>query len=140
MNHANKSRKRNADSETIAGSFSPSGTSQTASSTSQLGNSPSSMSSPAISTSSRSSTRPPKPLKAPKRTFCDDCRRDYRTTSNYGKHRRDVHDRIRHACHFHRCGKTFQRKKTLEDHRRRRHLNLGIMDQPPNRITMDHIT
>lgn len=48
-----------------------------------------------------------RPLGKTKETYCGECNRDYRTNSNYGKHRRDVHEKVRYQCTHPRCQKSF---------------------------------
>ncbi|KAK3985202.1 hypothetical protein QBC44DRAFT_405329 [Cladorrhinum sp. PSN332] len=51
-----------------------------------------------------------------KKTFCDVCQRDFGNTSNYGKHQREIHDKVRHKCRFQGCTKHFARKDTRDKH------------------------
>ncbi|KAI0599949.1 hypothetical protein F4775DRAFT_101168 [Biscogniauxia sp. FL1348] len=124
MIHTNTDQKLNNESDEFTMSSSLGGSSQPAASTSQVGNCPTNMWTESGSTLSlagsrnlrSSSTRPPK------KTFCDDCKHDFGTTSNYGKHRRDRHETVRYACCSPKCNRTFQRNDTLLKHQRRRHL------------------
>ncbi|KAK9800087.1 putative C2H2-type domain-containing protein [Seiridium cardinale] len=63
-----------------------------------------------------------------KKTFCDECGRDYKTTSNYGKHRADCHDKKRYACSYD-CGKDFLRNETRLRHEKK--LHQGLMATKP---------
>lgn len=54
-----------------------------------------------------------------KETYCSECQHNYHTTSNYGKHRRDIHEKIRFHCSHPRCQKSFQRNGTRLKHERK---------------------
>ncbi|KAI0535648.1 hypothetical protein GGR58DRAFT_504048 [Xylaria digitata] len=72
--------------------------------------------------SETSRTRPKRSSSAPvKKTFCDDCNRDFGTTSNLGKHNRDMHEKVRYLCQFPPCRKTYQRKDMRMRHERMKH-------------------
>jgi hypothetical protein len=51
-----------------------------------------------------------------KQTFCVDCKRDFGTTSNYGKHRRDKHEGKRYYCAHPGCSKNYQRPDMAKKH------------------------
>ncbi|RYC57585.1 hypothetical protein CHU98_g8625 [Xylaria longipes] len=64
-----------------------------------------------------------------KKTFCDECQRDYKTTSNYGKHRQGPrHKNRRYHCTY-GCGADFLQNETRLRHERKKHQ--GIMSIKP---------
>lgn len=66
-------------------------------------------------------SQPAKRQKTSKKTFCEECNRDYHTTSNYGKHRAGpLHDNIRHHCSF-GCGRNFLRRDERAKHEKKAH-------------------
>ncbi|KAI1324056.1 hypothetical protein F5Y16DRAFT_382013 [Xylariaceae sp. FL0255] len=54
-----------------------------------------------------------------KRHFCRECDREFSSSSNLGKHDRDMHKQVRHKCAH--CSKTFQRNTTRIKHEREKH-------------------
>jgi hypothetical protein len=72
---------------------------------------------------------PRKAWAARKKTFCDECNRDFKTTSNYGKHRNGpLHNNKRYSCAYD-CGKDFLRNDTRLRHEKKVHQ--GIMATKP---------
>ncbi|KAK5997924.1 Ankyrin repeat and KH domain-containing mask-like protein [Cladobotryum mycophilum] len=71
------------------------------------------------------------PLKSMvKKTFCDDCQQEFKTTSNYGKHRRGPrHQNVRHECKF-GCGKDYLRNDTKMRHELKCKKRLGSPKMP----------
>ncbi|KAI1337642.1 hypothetical protein F5Y15DRAFT_425679 [Xylariaceae sp. FL0016] len=76
----------------------------------------------AITTASPPSDTQRTPVRKSRSTYCDECQRDFKTTSNLGKHRRDVHEKMRYPCSFASCRKSFQRNTTRIKHEERWHL------------------
>ncbi|RYC54797.1 hypothetical protein CHU98_g11413 [Xylaria longipes] len=56
-----------------------------------------------------------------KKTYCDTCKKGFGTTSNLGKHNRDMHENVRYPCRFSGCGKTYQRNDRRVYHEKRKH-------------------
>lgn len=52
-------------------------------------------------------------------SFCQDCQRDFRNVSNFNKHRRDKHDRVRYYCRY--CTKNYSRKSPRDAHETAKH-------------------
>ncbi|KAK4221970.1 hypothetical protein QBC38DRAFT_107654 [Podospora fimiseda] len=91
------------------------------------------------------SATPPTPLlvEAPisqasstdKKTYCDECKCEFHTTSNYGKHRRGrKHANVRHSCRIPGCKKNFLRndfRKSHEDTCRTRQPRLDLTPMLP---------
>lgn len=54
-------------------------------------------------------------------TYCIECGRDFKTTSNYNKHRKDVHEKVRYMCTAEECKKTFSRNSYRQKHENKFH-------------------
>lgn len=52
-------------------------------------------------------------------SFCRDCQRDFRSISNYNKHRRDKHGGARYCCRY--CTKSFSRNSYKDAHEKKEH-------------------
>ena len=52
-------------------------------------------------------------------SFCQDCQRDFRSVSNYNKHRRDKHGGARYCCQY--CPKGFSRNSYKNAHEKKEH-------------------
>ncbi|KAK4169693.1 hypothetical protein QBC43DRAFT_306543 [Cladorrhinum sp. PSN259] len=60
-----------------------------------------------------------------KKTYCDECQRDFKTTSNYGKHRKGPkHDNKRYPCQIPGCGADFLRNDRRLWHEKNAHPDL----------------
>jgi hypothetical protein len=51
---------------------------------------------------------------SPRNRFCEDCRRPFRNTTNYFRHRREVHKKKKFPCRI--CGKEYSRRDYLLRH------------------------
>jgi hypothetical protein len=60
-----------------------------------------------------------------RKTRCDDCQRDFHTVFNYNKHRKDKHEKVRYACEFANCPKTFSRNSYRREHEFKAHRGIS---------------
>ena len=65
-------------------------------------------------------TRDPSDLPRAK-TYCQECKHDFRKVLNYNKHRNDIHVKVRFQCRHPPCGKTFSRKHYRDRHEKEKH-------------------
>ena len=54
-------------------------------------------------------------------TYCKECNHDFKKVSNYNKHRKDKHERVRFACRHPPCRMTYSRKNYRDIHEKERH-------------------
>lgn len=55
------------------------------------------------------------------KTYCTECNHDFKIVSNYNKHRKDKHERVRFACRHPPCRMTYSRKNYRDIHEKERH-------------------
>ncbi|KAK2753683.1 hypothetical protein FQN55_000046 [Onygenales sp. PD_40] len=57
--------------------------------------------------------------------ICDICGRQFNKVFNLNKHRRDIHEKVRHHCSYPGCGKNFSRNDYRMKHEREKHGGAG---------------
>ena len=71
--------------------------------------------------------QPPNPHTAdpsnrpPAKAYCKKCNHDFKTVSNYNKHRKDKHERVRFACRHPPCRFTSSRRNYRDIHEEKKH-------------------
>ena len=55
------------------------------------------------------------------KTYCKECNHDFKTVSNYNKHLKDKHERVRFKCGHPPCRMTFSRRNYRDIHEKKEH-------------------